>query len=95
MKGDMPKAALSLMAQLPCRTHTQPERPANAWTRIGDTARIRTRRGINGGANKRAVIINGDEFASVFEAAVAFGVHQKTMQRMLRDGRAKYKEQDK
>ena len=92
MRGDLPEWALRLSSELPSRRHEQ-RSSYGTETRGGDTtglAKREDRRGWNGGANKRAVVIEGEQYESIREAAAVLEKNQTTIQRMLRRGRAKY-----
>ena len=89
MRGDLPEWALRLSSELPSRTHER-ESAYGVETRGGDTTGLGKGHGKNGGHNSRAVIIKGEHFPSIVEAAAALGTWQTTIRRMLRDGRAKY-----
>ena len=83
----MPEVALRLSTELPSRTH-EARSHYGVETRGGDTTGLGKGHGKNGGHNRMAVIINGEHFPSIREAAEALGTWQTTIQRMLRDGRA-------
>lgn len=85
-------AHLRLMSQLTVRTHER-RYTYGEETRGGDTTGLgkrESKRGCNGGHNRLAVIIDGERFPSIREAALALDAGQKRIRRMLRDGRAKY-----
>ena len=88
MRGDMPEWATRLSSELPSRTH-EARSHYGVETRGGDTSGKR-KRGWNGGSNRKTVIVGNERFDSMRGAADAIGVHQKTMLRMLKDGRARY-----
>lgn len=92
MKGDIPQAALNLLAKLPVRTHQYRPR-ADPGPRI-DTRTKRVRRALTGrgrgGLNKRAIWIGKLRFDSVRMALKQCSIGRATLEALLTEGRARY-----
>lgn len=93
MNGDLPDAALRLMAQLQVRTHERRLAPTetrggdttglgrampSASVRLGSRGRPLSPNG-RGGQNRRSVIVNGKRYASIREATRKLGVSNNTI----------------
>lgn len=97
MKGDIPIAALRLMAQGRVHTHTQQRGPERGEARRiwlpKPKVRTKPAKVINGrgrgGANKRAIVIDGTTFKSMTLARAHYRVGRKTINTWLRTGKAK------
>lgn len=79
MRGDVPNAAIRLMAQLPTRTIERSQAP----TRLG---------AISGGNHfhKRAVMVAGARYETVRDARRKLGIGYQRFYSMLDTGEAKY-----
>lgn len=85
MRGDLPQAALNLLASLPVRVHKAPEPPSQ-----GELARRRALGVGSGGHNRMAVRVHGIEFKSIALAKKGLHLSTKTIQALLRTGEAQY-----
>lgn len=101
MKGDMPSVCLRLCAALPVRTHERPvptnqkvglkpgQKPAHkqAWNKSRPPANPGSGRG---GANARAVFIQGVRYPSIKAATKALGIGNTRVYDWLSSGRARF-----
>jgi hypothetical protein len=85
MKGDPPPAALRLLTSLPVRTNYRPEPlPQHKWR-----ARQKAVGQGKGATDRKAINVDGVDFASLSDARKALGVGHMVLRRWLDEGRAK------
>jgi hypothetical protein len=94
MTGDVPAAALRLLALLPVRTHTQPRPPERGETmrRFGRrkaAPKVITGRG-RGGLNCRVVWVGKLRFDSVRACYAHFRIGRHTFTQWRKEGKARY-----
>ena len=89
MRGDLPQAALNLLASLPVRVHKAPE-PVSRWEAFQAAKRAAKRRGLSNEEKTRPVQVRGREFASIREAVRKLHVSRQTVIALLANGEANY-----
>ena len=92
MRGDLPEWALRLSSELPSRRHEQ-RSAYGKEQRGGDTTGNRGQskfRANFAGSNRRPVIVEGKEYASIKRAADALEVHHSAIIRLISEGKARY-----